>query len=121
DALLVLRRATGLEPRLDCLELSATCGNATVDLLESCDDGDDDWRPGELCDQSCQLLACGDPDGSGSITVLDAIHILRTSVGAASCDLAVCDTNGDGAIDSIDSLRVLLVTSELPADLSCGS
>ncbi len=119
DALLLLQAAVGLDVEIECPRLSITCGNGTLDTLEQCDDGDTEWDPGELCDHSCQRVACGDPNDSGTVTALDSSYILRSSVGLESCDLEVCDTDSSGAVASTDALMVLKVAVGLPVTLNC--
>ena len=119
DSLLLLQAAVGLDVEIECPRLSITCGNGTLDALEQCDDGDTEWDSGELCDHSCQLVACGDPNDSGTVTALDSSYILRSSVGLESCDLEVCDTDSSGGVASTDALMVLKAAVGLPVTLNC--
>jgi len=52
-------------------------------------------------------LLCGDGNGDGSITAVDALFALRTAVGTASCALTLCDYNGDDKITATDALAIL--------------
>jgi len=47
--------------------------------------------------------ACGDFNGDGAVTSLDARRILATVVTGKPCPPSVCDVNGDGAIDAQDA------------------
>jgi hypothetical protein len=119
DSLLLLQAAVGLDVEIECPRLSITCGNGTLDALEQCDDGDTEWDSGELCDHSCQRVACGDPNNTGTVTALDSSYILRSSVNLESCDLEVCDTDSSGAVASTDALMVLKAAVGLPVTLNC--
>ena len=68
---------------------------------------------------------CGQPVSVGPTpTVTDSLSILRTAIGAGSCDLSVCDVDGSCAITASDALRLLsLVTGtdiEINCDGACG-
>jgi cysteine-rich repeat protein len=98
------------------------CGDGLVDGLEECDDGDTLWSPGESCGADCLLVACGDPDDSGTIRSSDALFILRTAVGTAQCDDCVCnvdESTGTTTITASDSLRVLRKAVGIDVQLSC--
>lgn len=58
----------------------------------------------ERCDR-----ACGDPveDKIGSVTLADAIHIMRVSVELETCAPCVCDVNGSGRITPADTLTIM--------------
>jgi hypothetical protein len=62
---------------------------------------------------------CGDADDNGSITASDALLALRTAIGGAHCPLARCDTNGDGFINTTDSLRILRKAVGIGGALDC--
>ncbi len=49
----------------------------------------------------------GDADGSGTITVSDAITALRMSMGIASLDPNIVDINGNGTVDVSDAIMIL--------------
>ncbi|HXC51615.1 MAG TPA: hypothetical protein VN634_12065 [Candidatus Limnocylindrales bacterium] len=98
------------------------CGNGVLEQGEACDDDSPVWVSGEFCNASCEILSCGDADDSGSITVTDALHILRTSVGTKSCDVCICDvdSSGGGSPTSVsDALRVLRLSVGQAVELSC--
>jgi hypothetical protein len=65
--------------------------------------------------------ACGDADGSGSISVSDGVNVLRAAAGIDdACDTpAACDVDGSGAITVSDGVNVLRAAAGLSADLSC--
>ncbi len=101
---------------------SPPCGNGVLEAEENCDDDDPSWMPGQYCNASCAILACGDADDSGSVTATDALFILRTSVGASSCDDCVCDVDSSGGgtpTTATDALRVLQKGVGLPGELVC--
>ncbi len=83
------------------------CGDGFVDHGETCDEGHHHWSMGHHCGADCNLLACGDPDDTGEVTVVDALHTLKTAVDLASCDLCVCDVNSDRSITPSDALLSL--------------
>lgn len=83
------------------------CGDGFVDHGETCDEGHHHWSMGDHCGTDCNLLACGDPDDTGEVTVVDALHTLKTAVDLASCDLCVCDVNSDRSITPSDALLSL--------------
>jgi hypothetical protein len=98
------------------------CGNCTLqpENGETCDDGDNEWVKGEVCRANCSLISlCGDPDDSGGITIRDALYILRVAVGLNTCQLALCDINGDGVINTTDALLILRVVVGLPVNVAC--
>ncbi|MCC6847063.1 MAG: hypothetical protein IT294_01080 [Deltaproteobacteria bacterium] len=70
---------------------------------------------------TCAIPTCGDPDGSGGITVSDGVNVLRAAVGLASACIvpAACDVDGSGAPSVTDGVRVLRAAAGLPADLAC--
>jgi hypothetical protein len=55
------------------------------------------------------FVPCGDADGSGVVTTVDALAALRSSVDLASpCDRNCdCDTNGDREMSAGDALEIL--------------
>ncbi|MFN2377646.1 MAG: integrin alpha [Candidatus Binatia bacterium] len=57
--------------------------------------------------RSPEGASCGDPTGDGNVTVADALHVLRTAVRLAFCELLWCDVNLSGAITATDALAVL--------------
>lgn len=101
---------------------SPPCGDGAVEGDEACDDDDPAWSPGEYCNASCAVLACGDPDDSGSVTATDGLFVLRASVGASSCDPCVCDVDSTGGATpttATDALRVLQKAVGSTGELSC--
>src|SRR6185369_9816152 len=63
---------------------------------------------------------CGDADTSGTVTAIDALTVLRRSVGyGATCDICVCDSNGDKKILASDALLVLQAAVGLSSALAC--
>jgi hypothetical protein len=65
---------------------------------------------------------CGDPNGSGTVTVTDGVQVLRAAAGLASaCTAGACDVNADGATSVTDGVVVLRAAAGLPADLACPS
>lgn len=119
DALHHLRFVVGLPVKLMCPVLSVTCGNGFLETLEDCDDGDTEWSAGDFCNATCFLVGCSDPNDSGHVNILDAQYILHASVGNASCDKSICDTNGNGRIAATDALRTLMFAVGLPVPLEC--
>jgi len=98
----------------------SSCGNNMVEIPEECDDGDLLWDTGEACRADCSLVACGDPDDSGSVTASDSLVALRAAVGASSCDPCVCDVDATGGPpNTTDALRLLKVAVQIPLELSC--
>jgi hypothetical protein len=76
--------------------------------------------------------ACGDPvaalpvfeDGAALprvITASDALFVLRTAVGTASCLACVCDVNGSGSVTASDALIVLRRAVGQQVGLACPS
>lgn len=59
-------------------------------------------------DVSAAQPDCGDPVAEfGAVTASDALHVLRSSVGTASCQPCVCDVNQSGSTTASDALLVL--------------
>ena len=120
DALILLKFVVGTPVELVCpAPLSVTCGNGIIDSFEQCDDGEAAWSFGDICNASCQRLACGDANDSGSLTSSDAQFILRAALDLEHCDLSVCDVNDDGIISTADSLMVLQAATGQPVELLC--
>jgi hypothetical protein len=64
--------------------------------------------------------ACGDADGSGSVTVTDGVQVLRAAAGLDSpCTAARCDVNGNGSITVTDGVQVLRDAAGLPTTPAC--
>ena len=63
---------------------------------------------------------CGDVDGDGVVTDIDAVQVLRAAaVLSSGCTLGVCDVDGDGAITDIDGVNVLRGAAGLPFTSRC--
>ncbi len=100
----------------------AGCGNGIVEAAEECDDGNPAWQSGQFCNGNCSIVACGDPDDSGSTTASDALFVLRVAVGAGSCDACLCnvDSNVSGPpVTASDALRLLRAAVGQPIALTC--
>jgi hypothetical protein len=64
---------------------------------------------------------CGDPDGNGTVDVIDAANVARAAVGLPSnCTPATCDVDGSGSTDVIDAANVARDAVGLPAVRACG-
>lgn len=63
---------------------------------------------------------CGDPVGPGSINASDALHVLRSAVGTASCPSCVCDVDDSGTIAASDALVVLRAAVGHQVNLFCA-
>lgn len=74
-----------------------------------------------ICDGSHCLSICGNPyDAVGSsVTVTDALFILRAAVDLEECGLCVCDVNASGSVTAVDTLKVLRLMVRLPETLDC--
>lgn len=64
---------------------------------------------------------CGDANGNGTISVSDAVVVLRNVVSSGSCYLRTCDLDGSHAIRISDALNDLRIVVGLPAPLDCPS
>ena len=63
---------------------------------------------------------CGQPLSTGGApTATDALYVLRTGVGLASCQITVCDIDGSCAITAGDALRVLAIATGQQIELDC--
>lgn len=100
--------------------LTTNCGNGVINDFETCDDGDNNWVPGEVCNAQCLAnTVCGSPLDNGSPTINDALYILRAAVGLETCELSLCDVDNNGIINTSDVLLVLRFVVGLPANLNC--
>ncbi|HYC55740.1 MAG TPA: PKD domain-containing protein [Candidatus Binatia bacterium] len=73
-------------------------------------------------DAHAALGDCGQPLTAGNKpTASDALFVLRSAVGQSSCDLCVCDVNGNGSTTASDSLAVLRRAVNLPVNFNCIS
>lgn len=95
------------------------CGDGVRDSGEACDDGDRSFVRGEACQPDCSATLCGDPDGNGLRNIVDALMILRSSIGVFPCALSVCDLNHDGQVSTSDALRSLQLAVGNPVTLDC--
>jgi len=101
----------------------AYCGDDVVDSGEDCDDGIDNSDADPLlCRSDCSAdTVCGDADGGGSVSVVDAQVVLKAGIGLlADCPLLACDANGDGSVSVGDAQRILAASIGLPSELSCA-
>jgi hypothetical protein len=69
----------------------------------------------DVCREACGDAIC---DG-GEPNTLDAFAVLRGSIGLFRCPLRLCDVNHDGAVRTLDSLRVLRRAVGLRSVLLC--
>jgi hypothetical protein len=100
------REAGGTEsPRLDMLFLTSDPGAVPTDLdaeiaLETCPQG--------VCEDAEAPELCGDANGDGRLSVIDAWSILTASIGVAdACGMGVCDVDASNAVNSTDALLAL--------------
>jgi hypothetical protein len=56
------------------------------------------------------VVLCGDANGDGDITAVDALVALRTAVDIGNCPETRCDYNGNGEVQSSDALAILRVS-----------
>jgi cysteine-rich repeat protein len=99
----------------------AECGNGNIEEPETCDDGDTDFVPGDLCSADCVAFPCGIPTKVNGLTptTSDALFVLRAAVQSSNCDLLVCDVNASGGISTSDALLILRVAVGLDLPLNC--
>jgi cysteine-rich repeat protein len=113
------REAAGeLSPRLDVLFVTQDPSVVPTDAdaevaLEICPQG--------ICLGDDGTDVCGDATNDGRVTVVDAWSILTASIGVAeACGLAVCDVDGNDAVNATDALVALRVSVGVDVDaLSC--
>ncbi len=101
---------------------SGFCGDGVVDADEDCDTGSANGRSGNACAAGCIFRACGDPNGSGSVTASDAFFILQVAVGTFVCDDCLCDVQqlpGARSVTASDALTTLRRSVGLPVSFSC--
>lgn len=92
------------------MPLTKNCGNGVINDFETCDDGNDEGGFGDICSKYCIAnTTCGAPTGGRAPSIKDALYILRVAVGLNSCDLALCDVDSNGFINTSDVLRLLRV------------
>jgi hypothetical protein len=65
---------------------------------------------------------CGDPDGTGTVTVTDGVQALRAAAGlSSSCTAQICDVDGSGTISVTDGVNVLRAAAGLSANITCNT
>jgi len=63
---------------------------------------------------------CGQPVSTGvGPTASDALLVLRVAVGAASCDVCICNADGTGPVAATDALIVLRIAVGEQLQLNC--
>jgi serine protease len=86
------------------------------------------WRRAALVALLVPLVAaaaraqvCGDADGDGLVSDVDAVRTLRAAVGlSSSCTLDRCDVDADGVLSEADGTLVLRKAAALPIVERCG-
>jgi hypothetical protein len=65
---------------------------------------------------------CGDPDGSGTLTVTDGVQVLRAAAALSSgCSEQICDVDSSGHVDVTDGVAVLRAAASLGATITCNT
>jgi hypothetical protein len=97
------------------------CGDGALDEGEACDDGNATFTAGEYCGVACVLIPCGKPTNSSGVPpkTSDALFVLRTAVGQATCSPRVCSVDGNQTIVASDALRVLRAAVGQSVSLDC--
>ena len=109
----------------------SVCGNGTAEGSETCDDANTEGADG--CSAACLTEACGDPISDAvvgfrsasmppvgnAVTASDALYVLQSAVGTASCALCVCDVNADQNIAASDALAILVSAVGGAVSLAC--
>jgi hypothetical protein len=63
---------------------------------------------------------CGDPNGSGDVTVTDGVIVLSAAAGLETdCTLAICDVNNSGATSVTDGIVLLRIAAGLGDTVDC--
>jgi 6-phosphogluconolactonase (cycloisomerase 2 family) len=64
---------------------------------------------------------CGDVNDSGTVTAIDALAILKASVGGNECEplVCVCNVAGGGTINATDALQALRIAVGLAVATAC--
>ncbi|HYC57258.1 MAG TPA: LamG-like jellyroll fold domain-containing protein [Candidatus Binatia bacterium] len=62
---------------------------------------------------------CGDASGDTEVKAGDALFVLQSAVGTATCNLCICDVNGSGSITALDSLMTLKLAVGLALATAC--
>jgi glucose/arabinose dehydrogenase len=115
-------RTAELDPPDASIDLISSFGEDAAGNLYIVDHGGEVFRIEEVGGPTTTLPPasdCGDAEGDGSIAASDALHILRTSVGTASCEPCICDVNDNGETTVADALAVLRVAVGQSVDLNC--
>ena len=64
--------------------------------------------------------ACGDPNGSGDITVTDGVLVLSAAAGLETdCTPALCDVNGSGEVSVTDGIVILRIAAGFDDTVDC--
>ncbi len=97
------------------------CGDGVLDNGELCDHNGNNGVTGDNCGTDCTFSTCGDPNGTAIVTASDALFILQAAVGAASCDVCLCDVlqSGGAAITASDAAAALRFSVGVPITLNC--
>lgn len=80
---------------------------------------------GPLCPElsgGCGVVLCGDCNGDGAVTILDALAAAQSAVGTRTLtpmQFASCDVDMDGDVDILDALLIAQVSAGLPVMLTC--
>jgi cysteine-rich repeat protein len=97
-----------------------SCGNASVEASEECDDGNLD--DGDDCTRFCRNGgAAGDVNLDGEI---DSVDVEQFAVGCPACEAScnpVCDVDQDGDVDAEDLATLEIVVADLPPVLGPAS
>lgn len=99
----------------------AICGDRVTSYgFEECDPTDRNSTT--ECSADCRLRdLCGDVDADGSVTVRDALRILRKSVDATRlCPMGICDLDGNGTIAARDALLGLFKSVGIEVKDKCS-
>ncbi|HET9063305.1 MAG TPA: hypothetical protein VFO62_08460 [Candidatus Binatia bacterium] len=70
-------------------------------------------------DLAVNPVVCGDQNGDGGVTAVDALAALVTSVGLGACPLNRCDVDNGGSVTATDALTILRAAVGEPLTLSC--
>jgi cysteine-rich repeat protein len=97
------------------------CGNGLAQDPETCDDGDNDFTPGDQCSGACEIFHCGVP--TKKLTLLpkagDALFVLKAAVEQTNCAFEVCDVSGNKIVQASDALLILKKAVGQSVNLAC--